>query len=228
MGIARYPSRKLNQRNPYPKRYCPLDKTQVRRGMVRVIRMAAAGALLLCGFGFALAGCGDSSNDEPSAAQLKSARQEGERAGRERARVDELEEEVRGLKRSARTDSAGEKRRAVSSTPPPAADGGTELLRSFHAPSGNVSCAITSGGAYCSVASIATTFRLRVGSPGEIESGAALPENFGEPIEFGSTVSAGSVTCTVPESDEPSGIICSDNTGHGFEASRVSERQKVY
>lgn len=175
-----------------------------------------------------LSGCGDSSSDAPAEAQLEKAREEGERAGQERARVDELEEEVRGLKRAARQRTENAVPQEVNAPPPRSGDDEPELLRSFHAPSGNVSCAITSTGAFCAVNSIATTFRLNVGSPGEIESGAALPRGFGELVGFGNTISAGSVTCTVPESNEPRGIVCVDSAGHGFEASRVSERQKTF
>jgi hypothetical protein len=42
-------------------------------------------------------------------------------------------------------------------------------------------------------------------------------------------VSEGSITCTIPHSSEPHGIICTDSSsGHGFEASREPERQHVY
>jgi hypothetical protein len=103
------------------------------------------------------------------------------------------------------------------------------VLRTFHAPSGNVSCEILSNGALCSVDSIATTFRFADGGPAQIESGAALSGGAGEFIPYGGTVSAGSVTCTVPLSNEPHGIICTDSeSGHGFEASRISGRQHAY
>lgn len=196
--------------------------------MAKAMGITASAVLLLCGFGGMLSGCGDSSSDAPAEAQLEKAREEGERAGQERARVDELEEEVRGLKRTARQRTGNPEPREVDASPSPPAEDEPELLRSFHAPSGNVSCAITSTGAYCAVASIATTFRLHAGSPGEIESGAALPKEFGELVGFGNTISAGSVTCTIPQSNEPKGIVCVDGLGHGFEASRVSERQKTF
>jgi hypothetical protein len=195
---------------------------------VRVISTAVSGVLLLCGLGLALAGCGDSDAEAPSATQLEKAREEGERVASERARVDELEEEVRGLKRAARKGGQAREPQAVSSPGPASTPEEPELLRTFHAPSGNVSCAITSTTAFCTVASIATTFLVEAGSAGEIESGTALPRGSGEPIGFGNTISAGSFTCTIPESDEPKGIVCTDASGHGFEASRVSARQKAY
>jgi hypothetical protein len=42
-------------------------------------------------------------------------------------------------------------------------------------------------------------------------------------------VSVGDVVCAVPLESEARGVTCSDSaTGHGFEASRVPSRQKVY
>jgi hypothetical protein len=174
-----------------------------------------------------VAGCGDSETESSSEAQLEKAKEEGERVAEERARVDDLEKEVRSLKRSARRSKAG----TAHTTPTVASENGSEneFLRTFHAPSGNVSCAITSTGAFCTVDSIATTFRLQDGEAGEIEAGSVLPRASGELAGYGSVVSAGSVTCTVPEADEPRGIACVDGgSGHGFEASRVASRQDVY
>lgn len=185
--------------------------------------------LLVCGL--LVSSCGDSGSEKPSGAQLEKAKEEGERVAQERARVDELEEEVRNLKRSARRSKADSSPSAISATStPPSEDGsGNELLRAFHAPSGNVSCAITSTGAFCTVDSISTTFRVADGGTGRIESGSTLPRSFGELARYGSTVSAGFVTCTVPEADEPRGITCVDtSTNHGFEASMIDSRQEAY
>ena len=44
---------------------------------------------------------------------------------------------------------------------------------------------------------------------------------------LGSTVTVGSVTCEVPPENVARGIACAKG-GHGFEASRVASRQKVY
>lgn len=178
-----------------------------------------------------VAGCGDTSSDGLSEKQLEKAREEGERVAQERARVDELEEEVRNLKRSSQRSKADHAPSAVpaASTPPPEDGSDSELLRTFHAPSGNVSCAITQSGAFCTVDSIATTFRVEDGGAGQIESGSVLPRGYGELVEFGTAVNAGSITCTVPASDEPRGITCVDTgSGHGFEASRVASRQDAY
>ncbi len=199
----------------------------VSRTLLRVFSIC----LLLMVCGLTVSGCGGSSSDSPSEAQLEKAKEEGERVAQERARVDELEKEVRSLRRSARRAKAGGPTTAApaSSAPSPESGGENELLQTFHAPSGNVSCAITSDGAFCSVASIGTTFRVEGGGVGEIESGSVLPRGFGELAAYGRTISAGSITCTVPEADEPRGITCLDaSSGHGFEASRVSSRQKAY
>ncbi|MGV1049947.1 MAG: hypothetical protein ACOYD4_15650 [Solirubrobacterales bacterium] len=102
-------------------------------------------------------------------------------------------------------------------------------LRIFHSPSGNISCAILPDGALCAVGSLDETFVFDHGGPGTIESGAALSPEAGELAPYGTTVSEGAITCVVPRSDEPRGIVCSDSsTGHGFEASRVSSRQHTY
>jgi hypothetical protein len=197
--------------------------------MARVRGAAVLGVVLMLVLGGGTLGCGGSESDTSSAAQLDRAKEEGERVARERARVDELEEEVRNLKQGRREGRQGAVPPTETATPSPAESSSPALLRSFHAPSGNVSCAITSDGAFCAVDSIATTFRIEGGQPGQIEGGTTLPRGSGELAGYGSTVSAGSITCTVPEADEPRGILCSDTaSGHGFEASRVAARQDAY
>lgn len=178
-----------------------------------------------------ISGCGGSDSKSTSETQLEQAKEEGERVAQERARVDELEREVRNLKRSAQSSKRESSTPAapVTSAPPSGGRNETDLLRTFHAPSGNVSCGITSTGAYCTVDSISTTFRVEDGGPGLIETGSALPRTTGELAGYGSVVSAGAITCTVPEADEPRGITCVDtSSGHGFEASRISSRQNAY
>lgn len=178
----------------------------------------------------ALSGCGSGSASDSSAQQLESARREGEEAARERARIKNLEHQVHHLKKEVHegrqatvvvTEAEGAHPRSQST---PAPDSKT-----FHAPSGNVSCQISSIGALCSVSSIEETFVLDNGEPGHLESGTLLPREAGELAEYGSTVTVGSVVCSVPESNEPRGISCSDSaTGHGFEASRIPARQSTY
>ncbi len=178
----------------------------------------------------ALAGCGGSSSNAPSEAQLEAAKRQGEEAAREKDRIDSLQKQVRGLKRQAKhKDSTVVVERDSGVETTSSAPSGSAVLRTFHAPSGNVSCEILSNGALCSVDSISTTFVFDDGQAGQIESGASLPESAGELVPYGGTVSAGTVTCAVPLSSEPRGITCVDNeSGHGFEASRVSDRQHAY
>jgi hypothetical protein len=178
----------------------------------------------------ALGGCGDSGSND-SAAQLESAKREGEEVAREKARIDRLEQKVRHLQDQAHYggksavvvegDSAAE-----AGTPPVE---GSVVLRSFHAPSGNVSCEILSDGALCSVDSIAETFSFNDGQEGRVEPGASLARGSGESAAYGESIAAGSVICTIPPSDSPHGIVCADSdSGHGFEASRVPARQRTY
>ncbi len=62
-----------------------------------------------------------------------------------------------------------------------------------------------------------------------LEGGSALARGSGSPVDWGASVTVGSVTCRVPAEDEASGIACVDaDSGHGFEASRVPSRQKAY
>lgn len=178
-----------------------------------------------------LAGCGGSSSSAPSEAQLEAAKRQGEETAREKDRIDSLQKQVRGLKKqqAKHRDSTVVVERDSGVETTPSVGGGSAVLRTFHAPSGNVSCEILSNGALCSVGSISTTFAFSEGQAGQIESGASLPEGAGELAPYGSTVNAGTVTCRVPLSSEPHGIICSDTeSGHGFEASRVGDRQHAY
>ncbi len=191
-------------------------------GRARVSVVIAALGLI------ALSGCGGSSSSGASQAQIEAARREGETAAHEKDRIDSLQKQVRNLKRHARHGQA-----AVVSEP--ASQGGEDpvsgaaVLRTFHAPSGNVSCEVLENGALCTVDSIDTTFAFEGGNTAHIESGAVLPRGAGQLVPYGNTVSVGVVTCTVPLSSEARGVTCVDEaSGHGFEASRVSERQKAY
>ncbi len=179
----------------------------------------------------ALTSCGGSNSSGPSEAQLEAARKQGEEVAHERDRINSLQKQVRGLKHQAK--------RRQSSAVVTQSDSGVEavsseadesaVLRAFHAPSGNVSCEILSNGALCSVDSIAATFRFEDGQAAQIQPGASLSRGTGELASYGSSISAGSITCTVPLSSEPHGVICTDgDSGHGFEASRIEERQHAY
>lgn len=186
-----------------------------------------------------LSGCGGSgggsTTDTVAVSELQAARRQGEEAAKERDRVAALQRQVRAIKRHMRHHRAHHGSAspvvtevgAASAAPSPSAAEGP--LRSFHAPSGNVSCEVFGDGATCTVESVGTTFVLEPGAPARVEAGTALPSSFGELVEFGNVVSAGSITCEVPPSDVPRGITCVDQSdGHGFEASRVSSRQEAY
>ena len=100
--------------------------------------------------------------------------------------------------------------------------------RTFHTPSGNVSCAIGTTGVACSVASVQTTFGLVLGRPGTIAPGAEVGRAAGELVAWGSTVTVGAISCNIPRETQRLGVVCFDDTGHGFEASRVPARRKAY
>jgi len=177
------------------------------------------------------AGCGGSDSDSVSQQELEAARVAGEEAAEERERVDRLERQVRSLRRGAKggADGGGAAPAEAATQAIPAEAAPAAVLRSFHAPSGNVSCEVRADAALCAVASIDATFVLTAGAAAKVEPGAVLARGSGELAPYGVTIAAGTVTCTVPAADEPRGVSCLDSaSGHGFEASRVPSRQKTY
>jgi tRNA A-37 threonylcarbamoyl transferase component Bud32 len=113
----------------------------------------------------------------------------------------------------------------VAEVPSPA----TVAPSTFHAPSGNVSCRVTADSATCTVVRIGMTFRFSGRAPAESILSAALGRGAGQLVDWGQSVSVGDVTCTVPAESQARGITCTDAvSGHGFEASRVPSRQKLY
>jgi serine/threonine protein kinase len=100
----------------------------------------------------------------------------------------------------------------------------------FHTPSDNVACYVEATGALCSIASLDVTFVIPSGGGKSFtEAGDAVPQGAGQVADYGASVSNGAVTCTVPLQSVPQGVTCANaNTGHGFEASRVAARQRVY
>jgi hypothetical protein len=192
---------------------------------------AAAGLLVGCG------GSGSQSTETVSMAQLRAAKRAGEEKAREQDRVKNLQKQMRQLKHRVNHGAHAHSGATASASPavaPPAATSTQASaegapVRTFHAPSGNVSCQILVDGASCTVESIGETFVFEAGGPARIEPTAALPRGLGELVGYGNTVGAGSIICGVPPSDIPRGITCSDaSTGHGFEASSVSSRQSAY
>ncbi|HEY6887357.1 MAG TPA: hypothetical protein VI300_06240 [Solirubrobacter sp.] len=113
----------------------------------------------------------------------------------------------------------------ATATAPPA----TAAARTFHAPSGNVTCQIDGSSAACAVASLGSTFVLPASGSAQLESGLRLGRGAGQEVPFGSSVSAGSITCEVPPQSVARGVTCTNaSNGHGFEASRVASRQKLF
>ncbi|WP_081287658.1 DUF6636 domain-containing protein [Mycobacterium asiaticum] len=107
----------------------------------------------------------------------------------------------------------------------------------FQTPSGNIFCILDSSGAACDISEYTYTpppppecaqhiswgsrFRLSPGKPGTIECHGDTLKLPGEPtLNYGQTISAGSITCA---SGEQTGVKCTDsNGGHYFRVSRDS------
>lgn len=197
---------------------------RVKTLVVTVFCAALAAFVLGCGGG------SDGSSEDPLAVrqQIEEARKEGAREARQRDRIEGLEGRVKRLEREKGQPAAPAAAPIETKTPVESPGGGsTSLLRTFHTP--NVSCEIVSDGARCSVAPTNQTFVFEAGEPARVESGSSVPDGAGEPASWDTTVSAGSITCRIPPEDEPSGITCTDTaSGHGFEASRVPDRQSAY
>lgn len=203
-------------------------RTHPRR---REVVLASLVAIALTGG--ALVGCGGSDSD--SGSEAIEARIDRERAdaatdARQEQKLKDLKAEVEQLRherRLGKTVVQQQQRSPVPVDQAAAAPGSSS--RTFHAPSGNVSCRVDGSSASCSVAAIATTFVLPPSGEAYVEEGMALVRASGAQVDWGTSVTVGSITCRVPREDEPSGITCVDgDTGHGFEASRVSSRQKAY
>jgi len=193
------------------------------RARLLAVLLAALAVAALAG------GCGGSDSDSVSRQELEAARAAGEAAAEERSRVDRLERQVRSLRRAKGGGAA-----ADDAVPTAVAEQAEEAISSaagasFHAPSGNVSCQIHGDEALCAVASIDATFVLGGGTAARMEPGAAIASGSGDSVPYGSKITAGSITCAVPRSNEPRGVTCVDAaSGHGFEASRVPSRQRTY
>ncbi|HTR75082.1 MAG TPA: hypothetical protein VMH33_07460 [Solirubrobacterales bacterium] len=199
------------------------------------------GVLLLIGLGAlapVLGGCGgggsSSTTASASQAQIREAKKAGEEAAHEKDRVNSLEKQVRKLRHQVRHKQSApilsaEGKASEPAVAQPNPEPSDSEVREFHVESGNVSCQVRSDGAICTVEPISQTFSFAGGGAAGTESGSVLPLDLGEVVPYGSTVAVGSVSCEIPPTNVPSGIVCSDaDTGHGFEASRVASRQKVY
>jgi hypothetical protein len=107
-------------------------------------------------------------------------------------------------------------------------------IRNFQSPSGNIFCTIDDSGAACDISEFkyqpppppecgkhiawGSRFTLAPGHPGTIECHGDTLRVPGEPtLDYGQTISAGTITCD----DEPSGMKCTDtSSGHFFQVSR--------
>jgi hypothetical protein len=100
----------------------------------------------------------------------------------------------------------------------------------FYAPSGNVTCSLQSESAECSVASIDMTFVLPQGGGSAYTiGGLSVPRGEGSEAPFDTERTDGEIVCSIPAENVPAGSTCRNTTtGHGFEASRVAARQRVY
>lgn len=191
--------------------------------------LAVVAPVVVLGALGAFVGCGGSNqdSDEAEAIEMRIDRERADAAAlaQQRQSVRRLQKEVKKLKQGR--SSGGATPAPAATKPVEVADSGS--VRTFHAPSGNVSCEISESSARCSVAAASQTFVFDPGAEARIESGLALSRGSGSLADWGSTVALGSVRCSIPEENEPRGITCEDtSSGHGFEASRVTSRQRVY
>jgi hypothetical protein len=99
--------------------------------------------------------------------------------------------------------------------------------RTFHVGAGNVACLVDAAGAACAVASLGETFVLPSSGSAFLEPGLRLGRGAGERVSYGTSVSVGAVSCEIPPENVARGITCTAGS-HGFEASCVPARQKVY
>jgi hypothetical protein len=120
---------------------------------------------------------------------------------------------------------AAPKRRNAPAAEPPAQS--SVSARTFHGGTGNVTCQVDGVGAACAVATLGETFVLPASGAAFRQTGLQLGRGSGERVAYGTSVSVGSVVCEVPPENVARGITCSKGA-HGFEASRVPARQKVY
>jgi hypothetical protein len=101
--------------------------------------------------------------------------------------------------------------------------------QTFHTPTGNVSCRVTSSSAVCTVSAISRTFSVYGSGRGGIFSGRSIGRAAGYYANWGSTIRSGRFVCHIPQSNQTKGVSCRNSvTGHGFEASARASRQKAY
>jgi hypothetical protein len=106
----------------------------------------------------------------------------------------------------------------------------------FQSPSGNIYCSLDASGAACDISEYTYTpppppecakhiswgnrFTLTPGRPAAMDCHGDTLRVAGEPnLNYGQTVSAGTITCA---SSEQAGMKCTDSSGHFFRVSRDS------
>jgi hypothetical protein len=182
----------------------------------------------------ALTACGGSSDAEVQA-KVDAARTEARAQAKQEEKLAAVEDELQELKAQksetpTRTKTVVERQPApvVRSAGSGSSGGSSSAARTFHTPTNNVTCRITSSSATCAVAKADMTFGFD-GGPARQSVGQALPRGAGSTVGWGGSVSIGSVSCSVPGRNVAAGVTCTDaSTGAGFEASAVPARQKAY
>jgi hypothetical protein len=107
--------------------------------------------------------------------------------------------------------------------------------QNFQSPSGNIYCVLDSGGVGCDISDYTylvppgppcaqhlgwgSRFSLTPGKPAVMECHGDTLRVPGEPtLDYGQSISAGTITCD----SEPTGMTCTDSSGHYFRVSKDS------
>lgn len=174
----------------------------------------------------AVAGCGGSSASDQLANQIEinQAKRDAVKDAKRDMRIRDLQRRLRNSNKGS-AGSSSPASSAPTSAPTPVESSSSDF-QSFHTP--GVSCQLDTAGATCTVVSTGEDFVLNSGAPAYRDYSSSLPSGYGSPASWGSGFSAGSISCSVPQSYEAKGISCTDGSGHGFEASRVEDRKSTY
>lgn len=186
--------------------------------------------------GLAFSGCGGNSEE---AVEQRIARERAEAAqqAKQEAEIKDLQQRLKDAekKRGGTTTvikDGGASSGGGSSSGGSSGGGGSPsgALRMFHTPGGRVNCAIYRDGADCSVTGAGSTFTFRRGGgEARVEPGLRLGSSSGSAASWGETIREGSISCEIPLQSASRGITCVDaESGHGFEASKVPARQRLY
>ncbi|WP_310719563.1 hypothetical protein [Conexibacter sp. JD483] len=98
----------------------------------------------------------------------------------------------------------------------------------FHSPGGRVACRVGPAAAVCTIFAIGRTFAVEDGI-GSSYRGIAVAPGMGDEAAWGASFREGDFECRMPDEADPRGVICLNHaTDHGFEASRVKKRRRVF